>query len=227
MTRSLALTQTDCWNRIGVRGDRSCPELATVVHCHNCPVFAAAGRTFLDAPYPDGYLQEWAQRLAAPREEAATDLKSVLIFRLDEEWLALPVDVLIEVTTPRPIHRVPHRGGLLAGLVNIRGELQMCVRLKQLLGITQRKDAEEEPRKPASAAPTRLLVVQREAERWVFPVDEVAQVYRFPIHELTQVPATLARSAVRFSRGVLVWQGHSVGYLDEAPLFHRLRTSIR
>src|SRR5215831_16263868 len=115
MTRSLALTQTDCWNRIGVRGDRSCPELATVVHCHNCPVFAAAGRQFLDAPYPDGYLQEWAQRLAAPREEAATDLKSVLIFRLDEEWLALSVEVLIEVTTPRQVHRVPHRGGLLEG----------------------------------------------------------------------------------------------------------------
>jgi chemotaxis-related protein WspD len=227
MSHPLAITQTDCWNRIGVRGDRSCPELATVVHCHNCPVFAAAGRRFLDAPYPDGYLQEWAQRLAAPREEAATDLKSVLIFRLDEEWLALPVDVLIEVTTPRPIHRVPHRGGLLAGLVNIRGELQLCVRLKQLLGITGRENEREEARKPANAALARLLVVQREAERWVFPVDEVAQVFRFPIHELTRVPATLARSAVRFSRGVFVWQGHSVGYLDEASLFQRLRTTIR
>ena len=30
----------DCWNRIGVRGDRSCPELARVIHCHNCPVFS-------------------------------------------------------------------------------------------------------------------------------------------------------------------------------------------
>src|SRR5262245_44491396 len=109
---------TDCWNRIGVRGDRSCPELAKVVHCHNCPVFAAAGRRFLDAPSPPGYLDEWTDRLAAPPELAASDLQSVLVFRLGEEWLALPARVLVEVTTPRPVRRVPHRGGLLAGLVN-------------------------------------------------------------------------------------------------------------
>ena len=36
-----------CWQEIGVWGDRSCPELAAVTHCHNCPVFAAAGRKFL------------------------------------------------------------------------------------------------------------------------------------------------------------------------------------
>ncbi len=32
----------DCWNRIGVRGDRSCPKLAEHIHCRNCPVHAAA-----------------------------------------------------------------------------------------------------------------------------------------------------------------------------------------
>ena len=123
----------NCWNHIGVWGDRSCPELLKVVHCHNCPVFAGAGRRFLDAPSPDGYAQEWAERLAPPIEEAATDLQSVLIFRLGEEWLALPAQVLLEVAGPRPIHRIPHRAGLLAGLVNIRGELYLCARLFQAL----------------------------------------------------------------------------------------------
>src|ERR1700740_948398 len=111
--------QSDCWRRIGVWGDRSCPELAQVVHCHNCPVFAAAGRRFLDTPAPGAYVEEWTDRLTAPVEEGATDLQSVLIFRLGEEWLALRVPVLLEVTNPRPIHRIPHRVGLLAGLVNI------------------------------------------------------------------------------------------------------------
>ncbi|MCI0658189.1 MAG: chemotaxis protein CheW, partial [Acidobacteria bacterium] len=125
----------DCWNRIGVRGDHSCPELLKVVHCHNCPVFAAAGRRFLDAPSPTGYLEEWTERLISPIEETATDLQSVLIFRLGEEWLALRVQVLLEVTIPRPVHRIPHRTELLAGLVNIRGELYLCVRLVDVLGI--------------------------------------------------------------------------------------------
>src|SRR5262249_25231110 len=127
----------DCWNTIGVHGDRSCPELTRVVHCQNCPVFAAAGRRFLDAPSPPGYLEEWTERLAAPVEKAVGDLESVLTFHLGDEWLALPVRVLIEVTTPRPVHRVPYRAGLLAGLVNIRGELHLCAHLARLLGIEQ------------------------------------------------------------------------------------------
>src|SRR4051794_25736525 len=94
----------DCWNRIGVWGDRSCPELANVVHCHNCPVFASAGRRFLDAPSPEGYLEEWTQRLAAPVEEQGQARWSVLSFRIGEEWLALPVSVLVEVTPPRTVH---------------------------------------------------------------------------------------------------------------------------
>src|SRR3954462_5683075 len=103
----------DCWNHIGVHGNRSCPELATAVHCHNCPVFAAAGRQFLDAASPSGYLEDWAERLAALPETAAADIQSVLLFRLADEWLALPVTVIVEVTGPRPVHRIPYRGGVL------------------------------------------------------------------------------------------------------------------
>ena len=102
---ALAMTTADCWNRIGVSGDRSCPELGKVVHCHNCPVFSAAGRCILDAPPPRGYLEEWTARLAEPEEEAAGTLESVLVFRLGEEWLALAVAVLVEVLPLRSIHR--------------------------------------------------------------------------------------------------------------------------
>jgi chemotaxis-related protein WspD len=231
-----AATLNDCWNRIGVWGDGSCPELVKAVHCHNCPVFTAASQRFLDAPPPKGYLEEWTKRLIAPIEETATDLQSVLIFRLGEEWLALRVPVLIEVTNTRSIHRIPHRGGLLAGLVNIRGELHLCVHLAQLLGgkaigreAGQRPGAGQEQQASAAApgAQERLIVVQSEGHRWVFPVDAVDQVYRFPAGELTGAPATLARSSGRLTRGVFTWQGRSVGYLDDARLFQLLRTRIR
>jgi chemotaxis-related protein WspD len=212
--------QTDCWRRIGVWGDRSCPELREVVHCHNCPVFAAAGRQFLDTPSPAAYLEEWTERLAAPVEQTAADQQSVLLFRLGEEWLALRVQVLVEVTNPRPVHRVPHRTGMLAGLVNIRGELHLCVRLAQVLGIAPKEGG-------ASSPGARLVVARREGDVWVFPVDEVDQVYRFPAAELAGAPATLARAAGRLTRGVFVWRERSVGYLDDAQLFGVLRARIR
>ncbi len=218
----------DCWNRIGVWGDRSCPELVKVVHCRNCPVFAAAGRRFLDGPSPEGYLEEWAERLALPIGEAATDVRSVLVFRLGDEWLALRVQVLVEVTTQRPIRRIPRRAGLLAGLVNIRGELHLCVRLAQLLGITSGTRGQgTEAGRPGSDNTARLLVACGDSDRWVFPVDEVDQVYRFAQGELTEAPATLARSNSRLTRGVFVWRERPVGYLDDERLFQVLRARIR
>ncbi len=224
MTTAVSLTTIDdCWNRIGFRGDRSCPELERVVHCHNCQVFGNAGRHFLDAPSPPGYAAEWTRRLAAPIEADPADLVGVLTFRLSEEWLALEVRLLVEVTTPRPVHRIPRRGGILAGVVNIRGELHLCVHLDALLGV--RRDV------PQAGAPRRhqprLLVVRRENERWVLPVDEVDEVHRFSRQGLTGTPATLSRSLARLTRGVFSHDERSIGLLDEERLFETLRARTR
>jgi chemotaxis-related protein WspD len=222
--------QTDCWRRIGVWGDRSCPELTKLVHCHNCPVFATAGRRFLDAPSPDGYVEEWTERLITPAEATATDLQSVLIFRVGPEWLALRVQMLVEVTHLRPVHRVPHRAGLLAGVVNIRGELHLCVHLSQLLGIALESDGAAVPQNNGAAvSPSRrrLLVVRRDGDAWAFPVDEIDQVHRFSAAELAGAPATLARANQRLTQGVFAWRERSIGYLEDARLFQALRARMR
>ena len=216
--------EAECWTRIGVWGDRSCPTLKEVVHCHNCSVFSEASRRFLDAEFPPGYLDEWAKRLAAPEEDVACEYQTVLVFRLGEEWLALPVAVLVEVATPRPIHRVPHRGGLLSGLVNIRGELQLCVRLDQALGMRTPGNSSKEPDHAKTA---RLLVLQSENDRWVCPVDEVDEVFRFTKEELGAAPATLARSGGRHTLGIFHSRNRAIGYLDDQSLFQTLRGKIR
>jgi chemotaxis-related protein WspD len=207
-----------CWNRVGVRGDRSCPELPAVTHCHNCPVFAAAGRRFLDAPSPAGYLDEWTARLAARADAHTGDECSVLVFRLGGEWLALPVAVLVEVTRPRVPHRVPHRGGLLAGVVNIRGELQLCVRFDLLLGVAGAAGGDPEAR--------RLVVMSRAADCWAFAADEVDQVHRVPLSDLAPAPPTLARAHAKLTRGVFPHANRSVGLLDDARVFQVLRERL-
>ena len=214
-------TADPCWHRIGVWGDRSCPELEKVTHCHNCPVFAAAGRRFLDAPSPANYLDEWTDRLAPREDEFAGGRIGVLVFRLAEEWLALPVGVLVEVTHLRSPHRVPHRGGLLAGLVNIRGELHLCVKLDQLLGVDPPTD-----RLPTPGTP-RLIVVRRETDRWVFLADDVDQVHRVSEADITKAPPTLARAAARLTGGVFTKNGRAVGLLDDERLFQTLRERVR
>jgi chemotaxis-related protein WspD len=216
----LPVATSDCWNRIGVRGDRSCPELAGVVHCQNCPVYATAGRRFLDMPALPGYREEWTERLAAPIDEECGERESVLIFRAADEWLAINVRTMVEVAMPKPVHRVPHRAGILQGLVNLRGELHLCIHLAKVLGIEARGEAKSQPQ-------ARLLLIRREADRWVLPVDAVDRVRRVPMQEIERPPATVTRALGHLVRGVFHRDDRAVGLLDEARLFELLRSKLR
>jgi chemotaxis-related protein WspD len=222
--------QDDCWNKIGISGDQSCPELPTFVHCRNCPVFAAAARTFFDRAAPEGYLAEWSRWLAtsdvreacgdAQRGEASgirsrTDGISVLIFRLGPEWLAFRTQAVALVTALRPVHRVPHRSNaIFSGLVNLQGQIQLCVSLHGLLGAA------------AAASAPRLVVLRDrdQAATWAFPADEVSGVESVPRSQWRSVPSTLVNPAVGFSQAVLSWNGLSIGLLDEERVFSALRS---
>ena len=211
-----------CWRHVGVGGDRTCAELATFIHCRNCPVLAAAARRFFDRPAPSGYLESWQTILEQPAADLDADASSVLIFRLGNEWLSLPTAVLVEVTQPRQLHRLPHRSGtIIAGIVNIRGQLQVCIRLEGLLGLDA---TAKEP--PIAALTARLLVVERAGARWAFRVDEVAGVHRVPKRSLRDVPATVSGADTRATVALFAWQDRTVGLLDEARLLDGLPRQI-
>ena len=119
-----------CWNGIGVYGDGSCAELKKFIHCRNCGVFSAAAHRLLDRPLPEAYRQEWTRHFAQIEKVQPPARKSAVVFRLKAEWLALPTHAFQEVGERRPIHSLPHRrDGIVLGLVNVRGELLVCVAL--------------------------------------------------------------------------------------------------
>jgi chemotaxis-related protein WspD len=239
----------DCWNRIGIGGDRSCPELKLHVHCRNCPVYASAAKTFFDRSAPSGYLEEWTSWLArideranqAEAEAGAPGVHKgagVLIFRLDQEWLAFRTQTVVEVTLPRPVHRIPHRtNAILNGLVNLRGQLQLCFSLHSLLGV---HDSIAKPNAPSApdgsgeltegvrraTTPERLIVLRdrERSEVWAFSTDEVHGVEHVARGDMQSVPSTLANPAVSFSQAILPWNGRSVGFLDEQRVFAALRS---
>ena len=154
----------------------------------------------------------------------------MLVFRVGEEWLAMDVDALVEVAQPRTIHRVPHRSDrLLMGIVNIRGELQLCVSLRKLLRIAEdHQSPGSGPKFTLEAGPTRsrLLVCERDGRRWAFLVDEVSGVHRTGINQLGNVPSTVAKSIKRLANAVFKWKEESVGRLDTDRLFDSLEGGI-
>jgi chemotaxis-related protein WspD len=221
----------ECWRVIGVAGDRSCPELQAFVHCRNCPVLAEAARSFFDRPAPEGYLDAWQAILEEPAEAADGANTSVLVFRVDHEWLSLPTGALVEVTPSRTLHTVPHRAGTaLAGIVNVRGQLQLCVSLHAVLGLPGGPQASAaHPGGPEDGA-GRLIVLERTAgptaERWVVGVDEVAGVHRVGRADLRPVPSTVSQAAARCSSALFEWQERTVALLDEVRLFEALREAV-
>ena len=222
----------DCWNQIGVMGDRTCGELKTVIHCRNCPVYSAAGRSLLERTAPAEYLKEWTDVLAETSTEQvvgegtlvrATDTISVIIFRLGNERLAMPVSILQEVTPPSIIHTVPHRSDdLFLGILNIRGETLLCASLSHLLGLESVADAD-------SSNPTntrRLIVAGRDESKWVFPVDEVYGIYRFHSNEFKESPVVVSKASEAYTTGVVTWQDKKVNSLNCELLFHTLNRKI-
>jgi chemotaxis-related protein WspD len=213
-----------CWSRIGVDGDRSCPELVKAVHCRNCPVFAAAGQRLFDRETPPEYLEEWTHRVAEVDAAGAGEMASLLVFRLGGEWLALDVRWLMEVVEPRRVHRVPHRTDrLLLGLVNIRGELQLGVSLRELLGI----DPVDEVDGGTAESRQRFLVADHGQSRWVFPVDEVEGVHAVPKDSMENLPHTVERSPRYYTQAVFSQGDRKIGVLSETRLFEALERVVR
>jgi chemotaxis-related protein WspD len=219
----------DCWNRIGVLGDGSCPRRAEHIHCRNCPVHAAAALRILDRPRPEASEAEaraLAQRMSAARALRQQDAgRSVFLFRVGLEWLGLPTTALDEVTDLRRVHSLPHRrNGVVMGLANVRGELLVCVSLREQLGIEPAPEIHAINRR--WMAHRRLLVLRQGSQRLVCPVDEVHGDERFGEDAPRPVPSTLARASASYARAVLSWEGHVVGLLDEELLFNALQRSL-
>jgi chemotaxis-related protein WspD len=217
----------DCWNKIGVRGDGSCPKLEQYIHCRNCPVFSAAAVELLDGDLPADHLADWTRHFAEEKQVEELDTQSVVIFRIGEEWLALPTGVFEEVAELRAIHSLPHRrNSLLLGLASVRGELLVCVSIGQVLGLGAAAAAVGSKREKSRTVHRRLLVIRREGSRVVFPVDEVHGIHHFHPRELKEVPATVAKAAATYTKTMLPWQKKSVGLLDDQLLFYTLNRSL-
>ncbi|WP_343499453.1 chemotaxis protein CheW [Achromobacter denitrificans] len=207
----------DCWNRIGIRGDKSCPQLPAHVHCRNCPVYAAAAKRILDRLPPQ---MEDGDDAAAGTQERG-DLSSLLVFRVQREWLALPTRALDEVAGMRRILGLPHRRDpAMLGVANVRGTLTVCVSLPRLLGLDAMAQARERP------AAARMLILGGAGRAVVLPVDEVEGIHAVDLGRLEPLPATVEGASLKYSRGVARCGGRAVGVLDETLLMQALERSL-
>ncbi|NUP08630.1 MAG: chemotaxis protein CheW [Polyangiaceae bacterium] len=217
---------SDCWNRVGVRGDRSCIELRQHSHCHNCPVYRAAAVTLLDRELTAEQRREQTRQFAEAAVVSTPGRASALVFRVAAEWLALPPKVFVEVAEACRAHSLPHqRSEVISGIANVRGELIVTASLRVLLSV-QTEGA------PPRRGSERVLVLAKGAARFACSVDEVHGLLRYDPDKVSKLPATLAGAAARFSAGMLSWEEgaqrtvRTVSLLDDTLLFEALNRSF-
>ena len=210
--------QESCWTSIGVWGDGTCPELPRVSHCRNCEVYAASGRRLLDRPAPVDYIESWTALLAEEKSTAQAVTVPHLVFRVGGAWFAFPATSLREITEPGVVRSVPHKPReVMLGLVNVRGELHLCVSLHELFGEVASAHL------PRTA---RFLVARRAGEDWVFPVDQIEGMHAVAEHEMQPLPVTLTNVEVAYTQGLFHYGEKTVAIIDEELLYGALLRRI-
>lgn len=217
----------NCWNSIGVWGSEipRCPKLDEFIHCQNCDVFHEASLHAYERAIPDDYRQEWTEVLAGEKESAVTDSRTVIVFRIGNEWVSIPTRLCKEISRMMKIHRLPHnKSQILKGVVNNGGEIRICFSLGSLLGITR---AEQVFGEEFNTVYARMIVMDVEGRNYVFPVSEIKGLLQYRESDRVPLPDTVLASSASYMSGVIKWDGKTIGCLDETLLTSQLERSIR
>lgn len=170
---------------------------------------------------PPEYLQEWESFIRSTKEQQIiSDQQAIVIFRVEEEFLAIPAMVVGQVAQLKPIHTIPHqRGPVIRGLVNISGQLRLFICIMSFLQINPST-------KNKNRSLNSMMVIEREGDVWAFSVSEVCGVLHLDPSELQNVPVTVSKSTANYLRGVFIWNNEKVGFIDDELLFFSLRRSL-
>ncbi|HEF4758528.1 TPA: purine-binding chemotaxis protein CheW [Pseudomonas putida] len=218
VTREDAQAIDDCWNRIGIHGDKTCPLLTEHIHCRNCAVYSAAATRLLDR-YA---LQQEDRAHLSGTLESEVQTRSLLMFRLGEEWLGLATRSLVEVAPQQAIHSLPHqRSRALLGVANVRGALVACLSLVELLGL----DSVSGVPSTARVMP-RMLIIAASGGPVVVPVDEVDGIHAIDERILDAASRAGSQASAKYTRGVLQFKGRSLRWLDEEQLLSAVTRSL-
>jgi len=159
-----------CIGSVGVEGDMSCGELEKAGHCRNCPKYAEAARRLM-AREPARIPGEEAVRPVAAEEGAGEEMVAWVPFRSGGEWYAVEAgSVGFAAAGGVAARGLPgHDARFVPGLVNLDGELVLCVN-------PSGRGLAAKPAEGDEAG--RLLVVGEAGARYAVVVEEIGNPVR-------------------------------------------------
>ncbi len=175
-----------CWEQIGVYGSCTCDILEQYEHCRSCPVYLYSGRLLFKKVADDEFIKDWTKLYSQEKEHDRQDKKSVVMFKIQNEWFAIETGLFQEAVVNKLIHIVPGRTNkYLYGIVNVNGELFLSIAMESFLGLDRSSDQDFNAKN--------LLVLNFDDQRYCFPIDEYDSVAGIRIDDLEEIPHTLSK----------------------------------
>jgi len=117
--------------------------------------------------------------------------EQLVIFQLNEQQYALPIQETQEIIRMTAITQVPNTRHYVEGIINLRGSIVPVINLNKRLGlmVNEYNDA------------TRIIVVEHEGQKVGMIVDNVLEVGRFTEDEIE--PPAVAGDNVDYLKGVV------------------------
>lgn len=145
-----------------------------------------------------------------PPQEESRLRSDHLIFRISNEYFALPASSLRQILEPPPIVPVPNTPASLLGVINLRGEILgvLDLRVHFSLGVAGTADDE------------RLLVLKQGRRSVAIVADMVHSIESFEEGQLEPVPLDLPDLHRRTFLGQIpMKEGFSVSLIDPSSVF--------
>ncbi|AEG14909.1 MULTISPECIES: chemotaxis protein CheW [Desulfofundulus] len=119
------------------------------------------------------------------------DEQQVVIFQLNDQQYALPIQETQEIIRMTDITRVPNTKSYVEGIINLRGSIVPVINLNRRLDLPVRDYTDA----------TRIIVVEYEGQKVGMIVDNVLEVGRYNADEME--PPAVAGDNMEFLRGVI------------------------
>lgn len=125
-------------------------------------------------------------------EKANANLAQLVTFKVDNEVYGLEILKIQEIVRLPVITRLPKTTSFIKGVINLRGNIVPVIDLREKFGLASKKYTKL----------TRAIVVEIKSKNIALIVDEVSQVLRIDINEISDAPSLVSNIAKEFIKGV-------------------------
>ena len=138
----------------------------------------------------------------------------VIAFKLSKEFVGVPIEQVIEITSNKDITPVPKAPSYVIGVMNLRGKIVPVINLKEHLGIPFNipENIYQE---------NKIVILETPKGEVGIVVDEIIGSIKFPEDEILPEPIGTVGIDVKFISGVVQLDGELLIILNIESIFNR------